>query len=89
MIDYIIGLTHQYEEYSRGLLHCRYTSFISNNNFYNKSIQLKGLIDMVELDMDLLFSRDAFLKDLEKGVGRKVVEIEVSDLHSSPSNEDS
>ena len=58
-------------------------------DFYNKSIQLKGLIDMVELDVDLLFSRDVFLKDLERGVGRKVVEIEVSDLHFAPSNEDS
>ena len=69
------------------------TSMCPDNIFfldlYNKSIQLEGLVDMVELDMDLLFSRDIFLKDLESGVGRKVVEIEVSDLHSSPFNEDS
>ena len=31
--DYIIRLAHQYEYNSRGLLHCRYTSFISNNKF--------------------------------------------------------
>ena len=37
-------------------------------DFYNESIQLEGHIDMLELDMDLLFSRNIFLKDLEKGV---------------------
>ena len=68
------------------------TSMGPNNitflDFDSKSIQLDGLVDMVQLDMDFLFSRDIFLKDLEKGVGRKVVDIEVSGLHSSPFNED-
>ena len=53
-------------------------------DFYNKSIQLNGLINMVELDVNILFSRDAFLKDLGRAVGRKVVAIEVSDCIPPP-----
>ena len=56
-------------------------------DFYNRSVRVEGDVDMVELDMDLLFSRDTFLSDLEKVVNRRVAEIHVSELHSSSSDE--
>ena len=37
-------------------------------DFHNNLIQLKGFVDMVELDINLWFSRDTFLKDLERGL---------------------
>ena len=52
-------------------------------DYCNKSVLVEGNVDMVELDMDLLFSRDTFLSDLEKGEKRRVAEIQVSELHSS------
>ena len=56
-------------------------------DFYNRSVCMKGDVDMVGLDMDLLFSSETFLSDLEKVVKRRVAEIHISELHSSSSDE--
>ena len=57
-------------------------------DYYNKSVLVEVNVNIVELGIDLLFSREMFLSDLEKGAERKVAEIQVSELHSSPSDED-
>ena len=56
-------------------------------DYYNKSVLVEWRVDMVELDMDLLFSQNTFLNDLEKGAKWRVAEIQVSELHSSSSDE--